>query len=41
MSVPALILDENKKKALDAGFAASFGGAAEAYFSAQIGRAHV
>ena len=34
MSVPALILDPCKKAALDAGFAASFGGAPERYFSA-------
>ena len=34
MSVPALVLDIEKKNALDAGFAAAFGGTAEAYFSA-------
>ena len=34
MSVPALILDSNVKLALDAGFAASFEGAPERYFSA-------
>ena len=34
MSVPALILDPNVKLALDAGFAASFEGAPERYFSA-------
>ena len=34
MSAPALILDSNVKCALDAGFAATFGGAPERYFSA-------
>ncbi len=34
MSVPVLILDANKKEALDAGFAAVFGGSPERYFSA-------
>ena len=34
MSAPALILNATMKKALDAGFAASFGGAPERYFSA-------
>ena len=34
MSVPALILSADRKNALDAGFAAAFGGAPEAYFSA-------
>jgi len=34
MSVPALILDPVKKVALDAGFAAAFGGMPERYFSA-------
>ena len=34
MSVPALILDPNVKLALDVGFAASFEGAPERYFSA-------
>ena len=34
MSAPALILDSNVKSALDAGFAAAFGGAPERYFSA-------
>ena len=34
MSVPALILEPNVKTALDAGFAASFDGAPEHYFSA-------
>ncbi len=34
MSVPALILDSDKKAALDAGFAAAFGGTPERYFSA-------
>ena len=34
MSTPLLILDHNKKRALDAGFAASFSGAPELYFSA-------
>ena len=34
MSAPALILDPSKKSALDAGFAAAFGGTPERYFSA-------
>ena len=34
MSTPALILDPSKKSALDAGFAAAFGGTPERYFSA-------
>ena len=34
MSVPALILDESKKNALDAGFEAAFGTAPASYFSA-------
>ncbi len=34
MSVPALILDPARKEALDAGFAAAFGGVPERYFSA-------
>ena len=34
MSVPAFILNINMKKALDTGFAASFSGAPERYFSA-------
>ncbi len=34
MSVPSLILSKQKKAALDEGFAASFGGAPERYFSA-------
>ena len=34
MSAPALILNANMKSALDAGFAASFEGAPERYFSA-------
>ncbi|MBO4939057.1 MAG: galactokinase [Oscillospiraceae bacterium] len=34
MSVPALILDSACRAALDAGFAAAFGGAPDAYFSA-------
>ena len=34
MSAPALILEKNLKLALDAGFAAAFGGAPERYFSA-------
>ena len=34
MSVPALILNAETKTALDAGFAAAFGGAPERYFSA-------
>ncbi|MGM9589963.1 MAG: galactokinase [Faecousia sp.] len=34
MSVPVLILEQEKKAALDAGFAAAFGGAPERYFSA-------
>ena len=34
MSVNALVLDSQKKVALDAGFAAAFGGAPERYFSA-------
>ena len=34
MSAPALILDPNMKLALDGGFAASFDGAPERYFSA-------
>ena len=34
MSAPALILEKNMKLALDAGFAAAFGGVPERYFSA-------
>ena len=34
MSVPVLFLDNQKKAALDAGFASAFGGAPERYFSA-------
>ena len=34
MSVPALILDSTRRAALDAGFAAAFGGTPERYFSA-------
>ncbi|MBR4019670.1 MAG: galactokinase family protein, partial [Clostridia bacterium] len=34
MSVPSLILSEQMKASLDAGFAAAFGGAPERYFSA-------
>ena len=34
MSVPMLVLEPAKKEALDAGFAAAFGGAPQAYFSA-------
>ena len=34
MATPALILQESMKNALDAGFAAAFGGAPERYFSA-------
>lgn len=34
MSIPALYLDSEKKKVLDAGFTAAFGGVPERYFSA-------
>ena len=34
MAVPALVLDNTVKAALDAGFASIFGGAPERYFSA-------
>ena len=34
MSVPALILNAEKKNALDSGFEAAFGAAPESYFSA-------
>ena len=34
MSTPVLIMDTQRKKTLDAGFAAAFGGAPARYFSA-------